>query len=146
MEYKDVTDVIAGLHGVLDRVERKVTGSWVHRAFWHKVEVKWYTPPVLLSRSIEIDEPFRRSRTVVLRYWWDKCLVLGFWGKTEYDEDANLLEATIHGRERTHDERIAYDEARAFDSDPRVEGLRGPVLEGRSRLRVRASTDAGIDG
>jgi len=146
MEYKDVTDVIAGLHSALDWTESKVRGKWLHRFFWHGVRVKWYTPPVFLSRSIEIDEPFRRSRTVVLRYWWDRSVVLGFWGKTKYDEDANLLEATIHGRERTYDERIAYDEDRAFDSDPRVEGFRGPVLEGRPELRVRATVDAGADG
>jgi len=119
MEYKDATDIIAGLHNALDWAENKITGSWVHRAFWHTVRVKWYTPPVLGGISWELDEPFRKGYTLIVRYWWKRSLVLGFWGKKHYDENTALLSATIHGRNRTNEEHDAWDESvppRTLDS------------------------------
>lgn len=147
MEYKDVTDVIAGLHSGLDWVERKITGSWVHRIFVHTARVKWYTPPILFGHSWEIDEPFRRGKTVIVRFSWSRVVALGFWGKKHYDEDHVLLEATIHGRERTHDERSAFNEATAYEERPTaVEGSSLPLRGDRPELRVRATSDAGADG
>lgn len=144
MEYKDATDIIAGLHGALDKLEVKIRKSRVHRIFWHTAPVKWYTPPVLLGLSWEIDHPFRRSRVVMLRYWWKRSLVLGFWGKTEYDEDHALLNATLHGRERTHGERNGWDDQSYVEGE--FDGASGNILERRPGLRVRATFDAGIDG
>ena len=144
MEYKDVTDIVAGMHGVLDKIEARVRGSWVHRIFWHSVNVKWYTPPVLFGTSWELDHPFRRSRTVIVRYWWGRSLVLGFWSKTGYDEDHALLNATIHGRERTDGERLGWDDQSFAEAE--FDGDSGPILERRPELRVRATVDDGIDG
>lgn len=154
MEYKDATDIIAGLHNVLDWAEAKITGSWVHRAFWHTIRVKWYTPPVLGGISWELDEPFRKGYTLIVRYWWKRCLVLGFWGKTHYDEDQALLSATIHGRKRTDDERDAWDDLAPRDtrhdyytvSPGRAKSVSGLVLKEQSGLRVRATVDARTDG
>jgi hypothetical protein len=137
LEFKDVTDIIASAHGVLDKLEARVSGSWLHRAFWHGINVRWYTPPVLIGRSWELDYPYRKSRTVVLRYSFRRSLVLGFWGKKGYDEDTALLEATIYGRERTNDERRAWDETQLFMADE----ASGVLLEGRPGLRVRATFD-----
>ena len=144
MEYKDVTDVIAGMHSVLDWVDSKVRGKWLHRFFWHGVRVKWYTPPVLIGTSWELDAPFRKSRTIIVRYWWSKSAVLGFWGKKGYDEDHALLSATIHGRERTYGERLGWDDQSYAEAE--FDGNSGPLLSRRPELRVRASTDAGADG
>lgn len=145
MEYKDATDIIAGLHNALDWAETKITGSWVHRAFWHTVRVKWYTPPVIAGISWELDEPFRKGYTLIVRYWWKRSLVLGFWGKKHYDENHALLSATIHGRNRTNDERDAWDESVPKNSGL-VEGVDLGLLEGQSGLRVRATVDARSDG
>lgn len=145
MEYKDATDVVAGLHNALDKVDARIRRSRLSRAFWHSVNVKWYTPPVLVATSWELDYPYRKSRTVVLRYWWNRSAVLGFWGKTEYDEDTALLEATIHGRERTHEERSAYNEATAWSGDPESEGFGSGVLSGRPGLRDGTTRHAWTD-
>lgn len=144
MEYKDATDVIAGLHGALDWVETKVRKSWLNRVFWHSVNVKWYTPPVLAGTSWELDHPNRKGATVILRYSWGKCFVLGFWGKREYDEDHALLSATIHGRKRTDGEHLGWDEAAYREGE--FDGTSSPLLERRPELRIRATTDAGTDG
>lgn len=144
MEYKDVTDVIAGVHNLLDKLEARVRGSRVHRVFWHSVNVQWYTPPVILGTSWELDEPNRKARTVILRYSWGKSLVLGFWGKTGYDEADALLNATIHGRQRTHGERSGWDD-QSYES-AEFDGASGTVLTRRPGLRVRTTSDAGVDG
>lgn len=141
MEYKDATDIIAGLHNGLDWIDRKIRGTWVQRAFWHGIRVRWYTPPVLVSKTYEVEEPFRRSRAIVLRFWWNRSVVLGFWGKTGYDEDANLLEATIWGRPRTDGERKHWS-----DSPVSVpEGLSSEILGGRPGLRDGATRNARAD-
>jgi hypothetical protein len=140
MEYKEVTDIVAGAHNVLDRLEVKIRKSWVSRIFWHSVRVRWFTPPVILGTSWELDHPYRKGGTLIVRYWWSRCWVLGFWGKTEYDEDHALLSATIHGRDRTDDERHAFDDT--------TKNLEGPatgdsdILGGRSNLRDGATRDA----
>lgn len=144
MEYKDVTDLITGVHGLLDKLEVRVRKSRISRFFWHSVRVKWYTPPVILGTSWELDPPNRKGRTVILRYSWDKSIVLGFWGKTGYDEDHALLNATIYGRERTREERDAWDES--IPKTRTVDGIDCSLLEGRPGLRVRATVDAGTDG
>lgn len=147
MEYKDVTDIISGAQTLLDRLEGKVRGSWLHRWFWHGVNVQWYTPPVLFSTTWELDYPFRKSRTILLRYSFRRSLVLGFWGKTGYDEDTALLEATVYGRKRRDDERIHFDEVRAYDDRPTAfEGSSLPLRGDRPQLRVRATFDDGLDG
>lgn len=143
MEYKDVTDVIAGLHGALDKLETKVRGSWVHRIFWHSVNIKWYTPPVFFATSWELDEPYRKSRAFIFRYSWGKSLVLGFWGKTGYDEEHALLNATIYGRERTDGERLVWDDQSYTNAE--FDGNSGSLFS-RPELRVRATSDAGADG
>ena len=144
MEYKDATDVIAGMHGLLDRLEASVRRSRIHRVFWHSVNVRWYTPPVWPAREWEVDEPFRRGRTVLLRYRWGKSAVLGFWGKTGYDEADALLNATIHGRRRTDGERSGWDDQSYTEAE--FDGNSGPLLSRRPELRVRATVDAGADG
>lgn len=144
MEYKDATDIIAGAHNLLSRLEARIRKSWVHRVFWHSVNVRWYTPPIWGARAWEVDEPFRGGRTVLLRYWRGKSLVLGFWGKTSYDEAEALLNATIHGRERTHGERSGWDD-QSYES-AEFDGTSGTVLTRRPGLRVGASVDAGADG
>lgn len=150
MEYRDATDIVAGLHGVLDKVETKIRGSWVHRVFWHSVRVKWYTPPVLAGASWELDHPYRKGYTLIVRYWWRRSLVLGFWGKRNYGEDHALLNATIHGRKRTQDERDAWDETKFQEFEPSIADKSADfdldVLTGEPRLRIRATTDAGVDG
>lgn len=143
MEYKDATDVVAELHGFLDKLESKIRRSSVHRIFWHGVRIKWFTPPVYTAKTFEIEEPFRRARVVMVRYWWNRGLVLGFWGKTEYDEETNLLEATVYGRKRRDDERSAYDESKGYENS---QGSSGELLARGSGLRVRATSDARADG
>jgi hypothetical protein len=135
LEYRQVHDV---LHELADRAER----SWLRRAFWHSVNVKWYTPPVLFGQSWELDYPFRKSRTVVLRYTWGRSLVLGFWGKKGHDEDTALLEATLYGRKRTSDERRAWDDTQLLVAPEAGIG----VLFGGSELRDGTAGHDGIDG
>jgi hypothetical protein len=143
MEYKEVTDIIAGAHGLLDKLEVRVRKSWLYRLFWHSVNVQWHTPPIWLAPEWEVEEPFRRGKTVILRYSWGKSLVFGFWGKTGYDEADALLNATIHGRKRTDGEHLGWDEA-AYRAGE-FAGVSGPILEQRPQLRIRATVDAGPD-
>lgn len=143
MEYKDVTDVIAGLRGALDWVERKAIRHGLSRLFWHSVNVQWYTPPVILATEWELDHPNRKSRVAILRYSWGRSLVLGFWGKKHYDEDHALLNATIHGRKRTDGENRGWDEESYREAE--FAGSSLPLLNERPGLRVRATVDAGPD-
>lgn len=143
MEYNDLEGTIAAAHGVLDRIEAGLRGSWASRIFWHSVRIKWYTPPVTFSRTIELDHPYRRSHSAIFRYWPTRALVLGFWGRKQYDEDSNLLDATILGRTRTDGERRAWDDGSYQDGE--FEGSSVPLLERRPGLRVRATVDAGVD-
>lgn len=144
MDYLDVTDIVAGAHSVLDKLEAKVTGSWLHRWFWHSVNVTTWTPPVHFARSWELDYPFRKSHTVLIRWSFRRSVAIGFWGKTGYDEDTALLEATIHGRSRRQDERDAWD-ATVPRTTASGEEANSGLLAGGSGLRVLATTDDGLD-
>jgi hypothetical protein len=55
---------------------------------------KWYTPPVWTCRTTEIEHPFRLCKhAVVIRFWWNKVLILGKWKETDTEWWENLLMA-----------------------------------------------------
>lgn len=114
--YYEAEDVLYVLHDALDAIERKLdSGKYLRRMFIQFSRVKWYAPPIIVARTLEVDEPFRRCRSVLVRYWWNRAVVLGMWGVVGYDEAEQLLEATIMGRERTQDERDGFDDTILVD-------------------------------
>lgn len=136
MEYKEVTDVLASVEGLVRR-------SWLGRIYWHSVNVKWFAPPIWFTRSWEVEEPFRGGHSMLLRYSWGKSLVFGIWGKEGYDEAEVLLNATLHGRKRTDGEHLGWNEQSYREGE--FAGVSGPILERRPELRVRATVDARAD-
>lgn len=111
------------LHMIADKTK------WLSRIFGHTMKVKWYTPPVWVGKTHELDEPFRRGYTVLVRYSWSSMLALGFWGKPQ-DPDKALLDATILGRKRSDDERQHWsDDVRdaSFSEGVRLRSQHVPV-------------------
>jgi hypothetical protein len=73
--------------------------SWFAGVIW----CKWYTPTVWVCRTTEIEHPFRMSKhTVMIRFWWNQCLVLGKWRETETEWWENILMA-VKKRKRLWD-------------------------------------------
>jgi hypothetical protein len=60
--------------------------------FWQMLPQK-ATRIFSLAPSHELEEPFRTSKSLVVKVWKDKVLVLGCWRKTGYDIDTGLAKA-----------------------------------------------------
>jgi hypothetical protein len=136
--YYEVEDVLYVAHDALDAIERKLdSGKYLRRFFIQFSRVKWYTPPIVVARTLEVDEPYRRCNSVLFRYWWNRGIVLGMWGNVGYDEAEQLLEATIMGRERTQDERDAVDDTIVRDhTDELGQGASGTLRVGGHSVRA----------
>lgn len=63
------------------------------RAFAHAIALDPNAPRLHTAVTDELDPPFRRSRSLVLRLWKSRGLVLGWWRKTGRDEDEALMAA-----------------------------------------------------
>ena len=66
--------------------------------FWHLIRVRKGTPLAHRAPTQEIDWPFRRSNSHILRLWpLNIALVAGRWNDSDLDEDEALLLA-LDGR------------------------------------------------
>lgn len=141
MEYKEVSDAFATAHGVLDWLESKVNRGFVSRFYTTKYGVKWYTPPVLVCKTYEIDEPFRQSWTFFLRTGFKTIRGYGIWSKHGLPEHEALLKAVRAGQ-------VDEDYMEHFDVDAIqgefevVDGVGGFKPRG---LRSGATGDAGVE-
>jgi hypothetical protein len=61
------------------------------RLFFHRVALRRHVPLLHFADTHEVEEPFRYSRSVILRYWPRRGLVLGWWRDTGREEDEALL-------------------------------------------------------
>lgn len=68
------------------------------RAFLHPISLRSESPLVHIATTHEVDHPYRISKSLVLRLWRSKGLVLGWWRKTGRSEEVALLEA-LQGHE-----------------------------------------------
>ena len=68
------------------------------RAFVHTIRLQPQSRRVHLATTHEVDEPFRLSRSLILRLWGSKGVVLGWWRDTDRSEEQALLDA-LHGQE-----------------------------------------------
>jgi hypothetical protein len=110
MTYYQISDALVAAQDALDNLDLAISRTWADRLWVQHYRVRWFTPPILVSKTLEIDHPFRRARSVLIRISPTRALVFGFWGKTVYDEAQQLLEATILGRKRDRNERDAFDD------------------------------------
>jgi len=60
--------------------------------FTHTVRLKPGTPFIHRAPTNEVEEPFRRSNSVIVNLF-RRGLVIGFWRKTNREEDEALLDA-----------------------------------------------------
>lgn len=63
------------------------------RAFLHAIRLQPGSSRIHIATTHEVDEPFRESRSIVLRLWKDRGIVLGWWRKTGREEEEALLKA-----------------------------------------------------
>lgn len=136
MGYSDVSDAFQKAHGAIDWVEAR-TPQWVHRIFTTKLSVRFWTPPVWVSTTREIDEPFRKSKTVIFHVLPHVAYGVGFWSKTGEPEHAALLQAVRAGLVTTEDDIDEFDETITKERSG-IDGI------GSFRARLRdAPVDAG---
>lgn len=138
MGYNDVSDAFQAAHGVLDWVESR-TPRWVRRIFVTRLRVRTWTPPVWISVTREIDEPYRKSRTFLIHVLPHTAYGVGFWSKTGEPEHEALLRAVRAGLKTTEDDVDEFDETITKERS----GIDG-VGAFRTRLRTSAS-DAGTE-
>jgi hypothetical protein len=136
MGYNDVSDAFQWAHGVLDWVESH-TPRFVSRFFTTRLHVRTWTPPVWVSVTREIDEPFRKSRTLIVHVLPHTAYGVGFWSKTGEPEHRALLKAVRPGLKTTEEDIDEFDETITRERS----GIDG-VGAFRTRLRTTAS-DAG---
>lgn len=68
----------------------------IGRSFFHVIRVRPDTPLKHRAITVEIEPPYRRSNSLILRLTPTRALVLGWWTDTEWDaEDA--LTAAVQG-------------------------------------------------
>jgi hypothetical protein len=137
MDYVTIGDIVSVVH---DTITEKMASTRWERMFFHTIRIRWYTPPLIIGKSVETDEPFRYARSLGLRFSPARALVLGFWSEKGYDEDTALLEATLLGRRRTDDERHGFDPYRVYGT-----GDSSDELSGRPGLRDGTTRNAGVD-
>jgi hypothetical protein len=65
----------------------------IGRAFFHVIHVKRGTPTFHMADTVEIEAPYRRSRSLVIRLTFRRALVLGWWRDTSWSEEKALMEA-----------------------------------------------------
>ena len=138
MGYNDVSDAFQWAHGAIDFIESH-TPRWVRRIFTTRLRVRILTPPVWISTTREIDEPFRKSRTLLVHVAPHVAFGVGFWSKTGEPEHAALLKAVRAGLQTTEDDVDEFDETITKERS----GIDG-VGAFRTRLRTAAS-DAGTE-
>lgn len=109
MAHSDISDVFQKAHGAIDWVESH-TPAWVRRVFTTRLNVKAWSPPVWVSVTREIDEPFRKSRTLIIHVLPHTAYGIGFWSKTGEPEHEALLKAVRAGREVTDEDLEHFDE------------------------------------
>ncbi len=146
MEYKDSSDVITWAHGLIDKLDRAIAGTWITRVFVQgTMYLKWWAPPHL-ARTQEIDEPFRYARSLIIHVPpFHTGIAIGLWSKTGLKEDEALLRAVRPTRPPTHSELRFWDVDHARDVLFR-NGSRRRVQYGRPGLRDGATRHDGSDG
>jgi len=70
------------------------------RAFVHAISLSEDAPRVHTAVTNEVDQPYRQSKSLVVRLWRSRGFVLGWWRHTDRTETQALMEA-IGGREDT---------------------------------------------
>lgn len=93
------------------------------RAFVHLIRIRPSTPPVHIGDTIEIEAPYRRSRSLIVRISWSRALVIGWWRDTSWDEEAALMAAV-----------------QAWGIDPYDESSDSPEVKAIIRANVAAAT------
>lgn len=63
----------------------------VWRFFAHWISLTPGSPRFHRAPTQEMDDPYRRSNSLVVRLWGERGLVLGRWRDTGYDEDTATL-------------------------------------------------------
>jgi hypothetical protein len=77
-------------------ITNETHGFW--RFFFHSISLKKKSPLVHMNQTHEIDEPYRWSKSLILRLpWATRGLVLGWWRNTTRTEDEAIL-AGMQGR------------------------------------------------
>jgi hypothetical protein len=83
----------------------------IGRAFFHFVRVQPGSPIFHTAPTVEIEEPFRRSDSLVVRLPFRRAIVLGWWEDTGWDADTALMEAVWGWGIDPYDDRLQYDES-----------------------------------
>lgn len=65
----------------------------IGRAFFHVIHIQPGTPLAHLAPTVEIEAPYRSSRSLVIRLPFRRALVLGWWRNLGWDEEEALLQA-----------------------------------------------------
>lgn len=66
----------------------------IGRAFFHFIHVRPGTPLLHTAPTVEIEPPYRRSESLIIRLLpFRRALVLGWWEDTEWDAEEALMEA-----------------------------------------------------
>jgi hypothetical protein len=142
MEYREVSDAFASARGVLDWIEEKVNRGFVKRLYAMKLRVKWYTPPVLIGKTQEIDDPYRESWSVFFHVLPKTMVGFGLWSKTGLPEHEALLKAVRGGLEVSKKDMEHFDVDAIQGEYQVVDGVGGFKPRG---LRDGTARDAGIE-
>lgn len=82
----------------------------VWRFFAHWISLDASSPRFHRAPTQEMDEPYRRSNSLVVRFWGERGLVLGWWRDTGYTEDQATLQGLgVAGHEARVSEEILVE-------------------------------------
>lgn len=59
--------------------------------YWHTINLVPGSSRVVYSTTHEQEEPYRIGRSIVLRFWGEKGLIIGRWTGYHDDEDSALM-------------------------------------------------------
>lgn len=62
-------------------------------AFVHGIPLNPKSPRLHTATTNEVDEPYRQSKSLVVRLWRTHGFVLGWWRKTDRTEEQALVDA-----------------------------------------------------
>lgn len=88
--------------------------------FWHVINIRKGTPFIHRAQTAEVDEPFRISRSFVLRIPGKRGLVLGRWKSSGIVDEAEALANAVRPpdlRGRWKDTLVEWDVTTTDDGD-----------------------------